>query len=218
MPSELSPSAASSVGPGALRNTAVALLFAAVALVSRLLHVRRNPRSWWLFRALLAISGAALVVLPLGVWNNWLLAIAGLLTFLTAALLPPYQHEFDSADKARELGAMAVVEGGAYQPAAGAAVVVDLYLCPQEICVVDKSLEPLLAIPVVRIHHVQAVPFDDQWSLQIDWDATSALFLYSGFFARHLALKAESAVLAHLQTFPGQEPAGQKVRSRAAGA
>src|ERR1700740_835847 len=52
-----------------LRDAAIGTLFAFVLLVPRLLHLRRNAKSWMLFRILLGAAGAALVGLPLGFQN-----------------------------------------------------------------------------------------------------------------------------------------------------
>src|SRR5437879_8748 len=43
-----------------LRHLAVGVLFALVLLIPKILHARRNPRSWMLFRIFLGVAGAAL--------------------------------------------------------------------------------------------------------------------------------------------------------------
>ncbi len=45
-----------------LRHLAVGALFALVLLIPKILRVRRNPRSWMLFRIFCGVAGAALVV------------------------------------------------------------------------------------------------------------------------------------------------------------
>src|SRR5437899_375524 len=98
-----------------LRNAAVGILFALVLLIPRILHLRRNPRSWRLFCILLGIAGAALVILPLGLGNNYAYALIGMVLFITAILLPPAKPVFNADEKARELGALVVVNGGQYR-------------------------------------------------------------------------------------------------------
>src|SRR2546430_10577773 len=61
-----------------LRHLAIGTLFALVLLISKILHVRRNPRSSMLFRIFLGVAGAALVVLPLGLGASFVPAIVGL--------------------------------------------------------------------------------------------------------------------------------------------
>src|SRR5260370_6858483 len=72
-----------------LRHLAVGALFALVLLIPKMLHLRRNPRSWMLFRLFLAVAGAALVIFPLGAWSSYVPAIVGLAMFVSAMLLPP---------------------------------------------------------------------------------------------------------------------------------
>src|SRR5258708_38562171 len=60
-----------------LRNFAFGALFAVVLLLPKVLNLRRDRRSWFAFRVLLAVAGASLVVLPLSLWNSWHAAIAG---------------------------------------------------------------------------------------------------------------------------------------------
>jgi len=83
-----------------LRNAAVGILFALVLLIPRILHLRRNPRSWRLFCILLGIAGAALVILPLGLGNNYAYALIGMVMFIAAILLPPAKPVFNVDDKA----------------------------------------------------------------------------------------------------------------------
>src|SRR5208337_4726689 len=93
-----------------------AALFLAIHRFPRLLQLHRNEKSWTLFRIALACLGAAIVVLPLSLWNGWITASFGLLLFVVAILLPPAELESATDRKARELGAQTVVSGGEYQP------------------------------------------------------------------------------------------------------
>src|SRR5437016_4597501 len=100
-----------------LRHLAVGALFALVLLIPKILHVRRNPRSWMLFRIFLGVAGAALVVLPLGLGASFVPAVVGLAMFISAILLPPAKPDSNADGKARELGALVVVNGGRLPPA-----------------------------------------------------------------------------------------------------
>jgi hypothetical protein len=99
-----------------LRNLGVSALFALVLLVPKILNVRRDRRSWFAFRVVLAVIGASLVVLPLSLWNSWTAGIAGLALFLAAILLPAAKPDTTLADTAARLGALVIVNGGIYQP------------------------------------------------------------------------------------------------------
>ena len=55
--------------------------------------LRSTPRAWTAFRILLGVAGAALVVLPLSLWNAWAFAPVGLALFMLAVLLPPLRRD-----------------------------------------------------------------------------------------------------------------------------
>src|SRR5258706_12109354 len=113
-----------------LRHLAVGALFALVLLIPKILHVRRNPRSWMLFRIFLGVTGAALVVLPIGLGTSFVPAIVGLAMFVSAILLPPAKPDANAGDKARELGALVVVNGGCVSPRNTTAASGAIFRCP----------------------------------------------------------------------------------------
>src|SRR5262249_4765963 len=177
-----------------LRNALVGTAFAFVLVIPRLLHLRRNPRSWAAFRTLLGIAGAAFVILPLSLWNSYLLAIVGLIMFITAILLPPAHPDTSAEDKAIELGALVVVNGGPYQPGNGPAAPVRLYVGHEHLWALDRTLQPLVVIPISEISAAKAEKSASQWLLHLQWHDRSAEFAYRGVFAEHLARVAESTV------------------------
>ena len=177
-----------------LRNLLIGSLFALVLLLPKLLHIRRNPQSWMALRVFLGFAGAALVVLPLSLWNSWLAAPAGLVMFLAAILLPPAKPHAFSNEKARELGALVVVSGGKYQRPNAAPAPVQLFVGAQQICALDSHLEPLLVIPAAEITSARALQIKNRWFLQVRWSQNFAQFSYDGIFAEHLARVAESTL------------------------
>jgi len=177
-----------------LRNIAIGALFAVVLLVPRLLHVRRNPQAWLLFRIFLGLAGAALVVLPLSLWNNWLASIAGLALFLLAALMPGALPDTTTDEKARELGAFVVVNGGRYFPGNAPAAAAQLFVGQEHIWALDSRFQPLVVIPVADMTAARAEQFDDRWLVRIRWADHHAEFVYRGIFAEHLARVAESTL------------------------
>ena len=177
-----------------LRNAAVGILFALVLLIPRLLHLRRNPRSWRLFCILLGIAGAALVILPLGLGNNYAYALIGMVMFIAAILLPPAKPVISTDEKARELGALVVVNGGQYRSQNSAAVSVQLFVGAESISVLDSLFQPFLVIPVAEITLARAEKSGEHWLVHVVWPNHTAEFSYSGIFAEHLARVAESTV------------------------
>jgi len=177
-----------------LRKATIGVLFALVLLIPRLLHLRRNPRSWRLICILLGIAGAALVILPLGLGNNYAFALIGMVMFIAAILLPPAKPLFHVDDKARELGALVVVNGGQYQSRSSAGSSVQLFVGAESISVLDPMLQPLLVIPVAEITFARAEKSGDRWLVRVVWPDHAANFSYSGIFAEHLAHVAESTL------------------------
>jgi len=177
-----------------LRHIAIGALFAIVLLVPRLLHLRRNPQAWLLFRIVLGLAGAALVVLPLSLWNNWLASIAGLALFLIAALLPGARPDTTTDEKARELGAFVVVNGGRYFPGNAPAATAQLFVGAEHIWALDSHFQPLVVIPVADMTSARAEEFDDRWLVRIRWADHHAELVYRGVFAEHLARVAESTL------------------------
>src|SRR5271163_4710527 len=86
-----------------LRNAGIVALFAIVLLIPKIVHLRRSTRSWFAFRIALAVVGASFVLLPLALWDSYLLAVVGLAMFVSAILLPSARPDTTSDEKAREL-------------------------------------------------------------------------------------------------------------------
>ena len=196
-----------------LRKLLIGASFTLVLLMRKLFRIRQSPSSWFVFRTLLGLSGVALVLLPLTLSSNWIAAPAGLCMFLASILLGPAKPCTTCADKARELGAFAVVNGGAYQSGEAAPASVQLYVGVESISVLDARFQPLLVIPVGQITSAAAILQGHHWTLHIRWSDETSEFFYRGIFAGHLARVAESAVIS---VVPSPRPILQ--RSRAAGA
>src|SRR5277367_504748 len=177
-----------------LRNLLIGAMFAAVLLIPKLLRIRRNAESWMALRIVLGFAGAGLVVVPLSLWNSWLAAIAGLGMFLAAILLPPAESQIIPDEKARELGALVIVNGGNYQPGDAAPAPVQLFVGAERIWALDANFQPLLVIPALEITSANALQKKDRWILQVRWSDKAAEFSYRGIFAEHLARVAESTL------------------------
>jgi hypothetical protein len=195
------------------RNFVIGALFAIVLLVPKLLRLRRDERAWTAFRILLGISGAALVILPLSLWNSWLAAIAGLAMFLASILLPAPIVGTRIDDKARELGALVVVNGGEIQLPNAPATAVQLFVGADDIWALDSRLQPLLIIPVAEVSSVSTQEVLGGWLVRVPCSNQVAEFFYRGIFAEHLARVAESTIRSVMRT-----PLLVLPRSRAAGA
>ena len=178
-----------------LRQVAIGVLFALVLLIPKILHARRNARSWMLFRIFLGVAGAAMVILPLGTWNGYAPAIIGLVMFVSAILLPPAKPATNVDDQARELGALIVVNGGRFKLEDAASFAAQLFVGAEHISVRDSRLQSFLEIPVSEITSVQAKESHGRWFLRINWGNQTAAFAYEGVFSEHLARVAETTIL-----------------------
>jgi hypothetical protein len=181
--------------PVRLRNLAIGSLFALVLLVPKLLRLRSDPRAWNTFRVLLGIAGAALVILPLSLWNSWLAAIAGLALFLFASLMPSARSELNLDAKAHELGALVIVNGGFYRGPAASEIPVKLFAGAQTISFLDAQLQPRLVLPTQEISAVQVGEVDGTWILRIRCSDRAEDLSYRGVFAEHFARVAENTLL-----------------------
>ena len=177
-----------------LRHLVVGTLFLLVLLIPKVLHLRRNPRSWMLFRIFLAIAGAALVIIPLGAWSSYVPAILGLAMFVSAILLPAAKSFTGAGDKARELGALVVVNGGRFKLGDEPSFAAQLFVGAEHVRVLDSHLQSCLEIPVGEITSALAEESHGHWFLRVNWANKTAAFLYRGVFAEHLARVAESTI------------------------
>jgi hypothetical protein len=187
-----------------LQRLAIAALFAVVLVVPKVLNLRRDERSWTAFRVLLGVAGAALVILPLAFWNSWLAAIAGLALFLTAALLPPVTSATTVDDKARELGALVVVNGGKYRynqgsgdpdnQGSGAPDSAQLFVGSDYIWVLGSRLQTFLTLPVSEVSSVRAETIAGRWILRVRCADRVEEFVFGGIFAEHFARVAENTI------------------------
>ena len=177
-----------------LRRFAVGTLFALVLLVPKILHARRNPRSWMLFRVFLGVAGAALVVWPLSLGTNFVPAVIGLAMFIADILLPPARTDTSADDKARELGAFVVVNGGRFKLGEAPSFAAQLFVGAEQVSVLDPHFQSFLEIPVSEITSAQAEESEGRWFLRVKWGDKRSAFAYSGVFAEHLARVAESTI------------------------
>ena len=178
----------------------VGALFATILLVPRFLNLRRNEKTWTAFRIVMGMVGAALVILPLSLWNGLFTAVFGLALFIASILIPSAQPSTSRDDKARQLGALVVVNGGKYQPGNLPVAGVDLFVGNENVWALDDHLQPLLVIPTAEISSTRAENKNGRWILKIRWSDHSAEFLYDGFFAEHLARVAESTINSTIPT------------------
>jgi hypothetical protein len=203
-----------------LRKSVVGAGFAISLLAPKALNLRRNENSWTIFRTILGFSGAALVVLPIGFFSSYFLAVFGLAIFIAAILLPPAKSTTCAEDKAAEFGALAVVSGGVFHAAGLPAVPVQLFVGAENLWAVQSTdFHPILVIAAPELISARAEETLDgpggpgEWILRVKWANHCATFSYSGLFAEHLARNAESTVHSILRPAPAAAPRRRAARA-----
>lgn len=182
-------------GTGArIRNVFIGAFFALVLLIPKLAHLRRNARSWLFFRILLALAGASLVLWPVGLGNNYVPSLIGLAMFSASILLPSAKPDTSADDKARELGALVVVNGGKFKLGEESSFAAQLFVGADCVRVLNSQLQCLLEIPVGEITAANAEESHGRWFLRVNWTHKTAVFAYRGVFAEHLARVAETTL------------------------
>jgi hypothetical protein len=223
LPGELPPSEVVSTF-ARFRDSVADSLFFVSRTFPKVLTLRSSPGAWTGFRILLGIAGAALVVLPLSLWNAWALAPVGLALFLLAVLLPPLRQDRASAQAIEKLGAYMVLDGGNF--CAGADSVqnsiddepcaVNFYLTPTRVWALDSQLRPLAVIPANEISMATAFPSQSDWILRVRWQENSAEFIFDGLFAERRARLAEAGLRHLIQQ--EEHSLTARARAKAAGA
>jgi hypothetical protein len=196
------------------RKSVVGAGFAISLLAPKALNLRRNENSWTIFRTILGFFGAALVVLPIGFFSSYFLAVIGLGIFIAAILLPPAKSTTCAEDKAAELGALAVVNGGLLHAAGLPAVPVQLFVGSENLWAVQSAdFHPVLMIAAPELISARAEETLDGWIFRINWANHTAAFSYSGLFAEHLARNAESTVRSIMSFAPVAAPRTRAARA-----
>jgi len=177
-----------------LRKTLIGVGFAVILIIPKVLNLRRNEHSWVIFRTVMGIFGAALVVLPIGFFSSYFLAVVGLAIFIAAILLPPVKATSTTDDKALELGALVVVNGGLLRSSGDSSIPVQLFVGAENLWALNSDFYPVLVISVPELISARAEESQNGWILRVRWTDRSAMFSYSGVFAEHLSRVAESTV------------------------
>ncbi len=186
---------------GRLRRAGLFVLFSAVLLIPKMLSLRRRRALWNGLRLLAGISGALLVAAATAAGFEPIRLLLGSVVLLLALLIPAQKESGSVDDKARELGALVVLNGGLYRSGDQKPVPVRFYLAPERLHVLDERERPVLEIPLAEIAAVRVAGerAEGERTLVMEWRAGKAEFCYQGFFAEHLAEVARHTVESRLR-------------------
>ncbi len=192
------PKEENAAGPPAsgLRRGVLWVLFAMALAIPKTLALRRRTGLWNFIRVALVVGGAWLAAFG---WRHRSAAgiTAGAVLFL-CGLIPPERERRSTDQRARELGALIVVDGGYYQISQNVMREARLFVGLERVWVLDAKLEPLLEIPLASVTGVTVEAEGDRARLSVVSRDDSANFFYRGPFAAHFAGVAESTLRSQL--------------------
>lgn len=173
-------------------------IFALVLMIPKVNRLRRRTQTWNSVRVLMAVTGAGMLALAAASGYTIMPLATGVLMLLFALIVAPKRPERSIDTRARELGALIVVDGGRYIDASGRPHRVKLFLAPDRLLVLNLRLQILAEIPLQEIRTLAAKPAGADWSLRVQWAETTAKFVYEGTFGEHLARVAEATLRGQL--------------------
>jgi hypothetical protein len=187
--------------PGlSLKRAAIGVLFFLILLIPRVRRLRRRVRLWTVIRISSGLAGLALVWLFYHGRGTGFI-VAGILVILLGLLVraTPVQKSLD--DRARELGALAVLNGGTITVSPGEPPCSVNIFASAERLTVESGARTVAEIPLGRVQRCAARALEPGegklWELEVAWgspDPQTAKFRFAGFFAEHLARVAETAI------------------------
>ena len=177
-------------------------LFFLILLIPRFRRLRRRVWAWALVRVIAVLSGGGLIWDYAQAHTGVGFLLGGLVLVAFGALVRAKPQEKTVEEKARELGALVVLNGGTFLPATGVAHPdSQIYVFPERLLVLDGREAAVGEIPLARLQRYAAHPASSDavgegtpWELTIEGESASARFRYEGFFAEHLARVAETTL------------------------
>ena len=185
-------------GVARLRRAVLWLIFGLILVIPKVNRLRRHRRAWNFGRIVAGLAGAALIASGAPQPHKFEIFAIGALVLLFALLLPAERPKMSVDARARELGALIVVDGGACTDAAGAPHRVKLFIGSDRLWVLDSALDVLSEIPLQQLRALTLVPAGPDWKLRIDCGQSAPEFLYQGNFAEHLARVADETLRSRL--------------------
>jgi len=178
-----------------------------------LVHPRRNPHSWFVFRLALGCLGAALVLLPLALPQSWIAAIFGLVLFMISILLPPLAAKPSDPKLSRPLTGQVVLTGAEFSSGGAIPVPVRLFVNSEQILAMKPNLQPAVVVPLEPLSSIFLQSEEHFWLLVLESPGNETVFSFRGIFAERNARRAESAIRGFVHFTPQERP-----KARAAGA
>jgi len=183
-----------------LKRAAIGVLFFLILLIPRVRRLRRRVQVWTAVRVMAGLTGLGLVWLYFsGRSAGFLVCAALLILFALLIRATPVVKSLD--ERARELGALSILNGGIMIPSPGEPPCkVNIFASTHRLAV-ESGDRILLEIPLAKIQSCAARAVEPgegkPWELEITWNSPNlqtTRFHFSGFFAEHLARVAEATI------------------------
>jgi len=181
-----------------LRRAVLWLIFGSILMIPKINRLRRHRRAWNFGRSFAGLAGVAMIAIGAAEQHNVAIVALGALALLLALLLAPERPKLSVDARARELGALVVVDGGVYKSDADAPHRAKLFIGADRLWVLNSALVVLSEIPLRQLRELNLEPAGADWKLRIDCGQSVAEFLYRGDFAEHLARVAEEILRSRL--------------------
>jgi hypothetical protein len=169
-------------------------LFSTVLLIPKVLTLRRRVQVWNSIRLGAGAIGVAAMAAGVIVKNHHGFILAGILLIVAALVIGPERHKISVDERARELGALVVLDGGQGYTPEGKKFEARLGVGTDRVWVLGTDLRVVREFLLSRLQTLQAVPAGSDWKLCLAGDQLAAEFLYEGVFAEHLARVAEATL------------------------
>lgn len=193
-----SPTSGFRAGALRLRRAALWLIFGSILMIPKINRLRRHARAWNFGRSLAGLAGLAMIAIGVVQQHKFAMIALGALALLLALLLAPERPKLSVDARARELGALVVVDGGVYSGDAQAPHRVKLFIGSDRVWVLNSALAVLSEIPLQQLRELIVEPAGSGWKLRLACAHSAAEFLYQGNFAEHLARVADETLRSRL--------------------
>jgi hypothetical protein len=181
-----------------LRRAALWMIFGSILMIPKVNRLRRHARTWTFGRIVAGLAGVAVIAIGAAGQHTFAMIATGALLLFFGLLLPAERPKLSVDARARELGALVVVDGGVYSADAQPPHRAKLFIGPDRLWVLSSSLAVLSEIPLHGLREVILEPAGSDWRLRLDCGHSAAEFLYRGNFAEHLARVADETLRSRL--------------------
>jgi len=181
-----------------LRRAVLWLIFGSILMIPKINRLRRHRRAWNFGRFLAGLAGVAMIAIGADGQHKLAMIALGVLALLLALLLAPERPKRSVDARARELGALVVIDGGVYSSDAPAPYRAMLFIGSDRLWVLNSALAVLSEIPLLQLRELILEPAGSDWKLRLDCGQSAAEFLYQGNFAEHMARVADETLRSRL--------------------